>query len=102
MNKERLSKIFNQIMVEIYQASIPSADWYELVEKYRDPESGISYIPYWDYTISGELLEMIVDKYLKKYHVNVTDSETLRFQILLGPSPESLKTVGSSKNPPNP
>lgn len=91
MARYKRSEVFNQIMTEIYKMSIPSADWNELVEKYRDPDTGISEVPYWDFSIADWLLDDIIEKHLRKHHVSKGESELLRFQILLGPSPVSLR-----------
>lgn len=85
-------------MTEIYKMSIPSADWNELVEKYRNPDTGISEVPYWDFSIADWLLDDIIEKHLRKHHVSKGESEILRCQILLGPSPVSLKAGTPSKD----
>jgi len=62
ISKNKVVKLFNECMDELYMNSEPSISWKDIQEKYKDSKEAF----YLHHSISEEKYEKIVDKYRKK------------------------------------
>lgn len=91
MNRDRFHDVFNETMREIYRASIPSADWDDLLANSPRNENGQILVPYEDYKISDQVLDEIVTRKTKEYRLREPWKSSLRTNVYLGPSPISIR-----------
>ena len=94
--KEALAKICMDVLRELYQNSTPQADFDELIQNAQRDEDGRKIIPYDDYIIEEQLMVDIVNKHIKENNLNKSDSDVIKYEVYLGPSPktkeEKIKT----------
>ena len=95
-SKEALAKICMDVLRELYQNSTPQADFDELIQNAKCDEDGRKIIPYDDYIIKEKTMIDIVNKHIKENNLNKSDSDVIKYEVYLGPSPkteeEKLKT----------
>ena len=88
-NNKKLSKIYEEIMVELYKNATPSADFKELVKNAPLNERGKRVIDFDSYEIEEAKANEIYDSIIKKHKVNHTANlQSLGFTVWLGCSPK--------------
>ena len=80
-----------------FKKATPSADFDKLVKNAPLNERGQKVINFMDYYLDSESLEKIIEKSIKKYHINERSAAALRFSVLLGCSPTSCKKEENDK-----
>lgn len=86
-NQEEIEKIVWETFNIIYDVASPTMDFTSLVANSPCLENGKIDIPYQEYSISGELIDFIIQDQTKKFNLTKKDKELLRVRIYLGPRP---------------
>ena len=88
LRTKKLVKVWEEIMVEMYKQSTPSADFLKLVEEAPLNDSGKKVIDYDAYELEREKAVEIFDTIVKKHKVtNLRNLADLSFSVYLGASP---------------
>lgn len=90
MNEEKLKKLIYDCYEEMFQASTPTASFYELLEKAETNEEGQKIIPFMDYEIFQEEFNKILEKYSKKVRPKYR-KQAFKNTVSLGCSPKFAK-----------
>lgn len=78
---DRIEEAMTLCYKRLYAFSTPSADFDELIDKYRENQ-------FWlDYLITEELFDIITKEVMKEYRLRPYERESFRRSILLGLSP---------------
>lgn len=79
--KDRIEEAMTLCYKRLYAFSTPSADFDELIDKYRENQ-------FWlDYSITEELFDIITKEVMKEYRLKPYEREGFRRSVLLGLSP---------------
>lgn len=84
---ERLSKICEDIYIEMFKESTPSADFYKLIEL------GVTKQPGWflNYYLNDDNQQDIIKRHCKKNNLNSREERLVRVEVTLGCSPKGRK-----------
>jgi hypothetical protein len=93
MSNKKYSKAVINCFVEVYQNSIPKADFLELIETAKIDNNGQKKINYEDYLIDDDVFKEIVEKHIKLSKIPRYLRQSFRFSLYLGPSPVSVKNI---------
>ena len=86
---KRDEKILHEIYRELFKASTPSGDWDELLENATINERGEKEIPFMDYEIDKDKMQIIFDTVMKKYRIPKYKIRQFSVEIWLGCSPKT-------------
>jgi len=93
MVKLNWDKILHDTYVELYKNSTPSVDFDELVKDAktndRKDSQGRYVIDFLAYEIDKELMESIIQSFVKKYKMNKLNASQYSISIYLGCSPKT-------------
>ena len=88
ISNKKLEKIWEEIMIELYKNSTPSADFLELEKNAILNDRGEKIIDFDAHEIDKYKAEKIFDEILKKHKVNSKwNRDVLSFNVWLGCSP---------------
>lgn len=86
---KKLKKVWEEIMIEMYKQSTPSADFLKLVEEAPLNDKGQKVIDFNAYEIEKEKAVEIFDTIVKKHKVtNKRNQADLSFSVYLGACPK--------------
>jgi len=89
MRKLNWQKIIHDTYVELYNNSEPKADFDELVANATINDRGEKVIPFDDYSISKESMELIIQSFIKRYKINKYMAGQYSMCMYLGCSPKT-------------
>lgn len=93
MAKLNWENIIHDTYVELYRNSTPQADFDQLVNEAKTNNKkdlqGRYIIDFMAYEIYGDVMESIIQSFIKKYKMNKINASQYRFTILLGCSPKT-------------
>ena len=79
--KDRIEEAMNLCYKRLYAFSTPSANFDELIDKYRENQFWLNYL------ITEELFEIITEEVMKEYKLRPYEKTGFRQSVLLGLSP---------------
>ena len=86
-NSDKLHKIYNDVMVELYKNSEPKADFNKLMEEFKITNKDF----FNDYLIDQNLFKKIVDNQLRQHKLSLFEKKILTNSIYLGAGPKFKK-----------
>lgn len=90
MNNKKFEKSLMNCFIDVYNNSIPKADFLKLIDEAHIDETGRKKIPFEDYQIDHKLLDEIIIKHIKESKIPKHLHSAFKFQVYLGPSPKSI------------
>lgn len=89
MRKLNWQKIIHDTYVELYNNAEPQADFDELIKDATVNDRGEKVIPFDDYSISRESMDLIIQSFIKRYKINEYMAGQYSMCIYLGCSPKN-------------
>lgn len=88
MSNKKLEKALDEAYERLYAMATPPADFKQLVESATINDFGLKEIKYWDYEISMDDFDNVVDEIALKYKLKLYEKKSLSVSLCLGVSPK--------------
>jgi hypothetical protein len=91
---KKIDKMLMECYQKLYKNATPSANFKELFDNALVNEDGKKEIPFWNYFLSRESQDKIIDNILKKYKISSEwEKQSFKNTIYLGISPTFIEKI---------